>query len=762
MARTMTTVLALVLVPTVAGAIGFMYTGMGGREHQGELMEMPSLTVQVRIDERLAVTRVDQVFRNRTDQTVEGVYEFALPPGAAITDLVLWIGDRRIQGQILEKEEARQAYEDLVSHAIDPALIEQLGDERFRLSVFPFPAGGERRVELEYMEVLKATSGAVAYTFPLRRDADVSVPVGLLQMRADVTSRVPFAVRVRDPFSAISLVERASDTTATVTMADEQVATATDLVIELEEQVDLYHPRLLSQAPAAGEDGYFALWLPPLPELATAAPAHRAVSFLVDVSSSMGGSRLAAVKEALHLVLAELTPDDLFNLVAYSSYAERFRPELVPATAANVEAAQDFVRLQGALGATSFQAALEQALQVPAPSALHHVVLLTDGRPTVGHTSLTALEVLVHQLTDGVRIHTIGVGEDVDRTFLQILAEDHFGESAFVNDGAALATQLRALLELFQRPEMTVRDITFLGTQTGELVPPRLPVLTATDEVFQVGRYNTGGDVTLQMHGRTDGQDTELAWPLNLAPAGDAPDDTARSMVARLWAYRTVLSLEAQLARLGPQDELSDRILGLGLAYRLVTSRTSLYAPDPEVVVNPVAGPGDGVASTAVADEVETRSWLGRTFVRGDQGWVDTAFTPGMPRREYRGAGPTELARFAAMGERLLVVVAGTAWEIPAQPARALLLGNAPNPFNQGTTITYCVPVAMAATDAFVTVYDLAGQIVWRGAVATVVGEHQVHWDGRDRLGRPAASGVYLCQLIAGGQVDTRRMALVR
>lgn len=97
----------------------------------------------------------------------------------------------------------------------------------------------------------------------------------------------------------------------------------------------------------------------------------------------------------------------------------------------------------------------------------------------------------------------------------------------------------------------------------------------------------------------------------------------------------------------------------------------------------------------------------------------------------------------------------------PAQaPAGVRLLAAAPNPFNPRTTIRFELP---AAGTVRLAVHGLDGRLV-----ATLVsgellaGEHEAVWDGRDRAGRPAASGVYICRLEAGGVVRAQRVALLK
>ena len=86
---------------------------------------------------------------------------------------------------------------------------------------------------------------------------------------------------------------------------------------------------------------------------------------------------------------------------------------------------------------------------------------------------------------------------------------------------------------------------------------------------------------------------------------------------------------------------------------------------------------------------------------------------------------------------------------------------NYPNPFNPATTIRYALNKALPVT---LQIFNARGQLM-RTLVNREVqhpGEFSVQWDGRDRSGSKAASGVYIYRLTAGGQVAVRQMVLVK
>ncbi|HPF70819.1 MAG TPA: FlgD immunoglobulin-like domain containing protein, partial [Candidatus Krumholzibacteria bacterium] len=99
--------------------------------------------------------------------------------------------------------------------------------------------------------------------------------------------------------------------------------------------------------------------------------------------------------------------------------------------------------------------------------------------------------------------------------------------------------------------------------------------------------------------------------------------------------------------------------------------------------------------------------------------------------------------------------------DAPPAVARTRLVGNAPNPFNPSTVITYDLARPGTVT---LEVFDVGGRLVRRLENGTLqsAGRHQVRWDGRDQAGRAAPSGAYFSRLVADGRSETRGMVLVK
>jgi hypothetical protein len=377
----------------------------------------------------------------------------------------------------------------------------------------------------------------------------------------------------------------------------------------------------------------------------------------------------------------------------------------------------------------------------------------------------TPQPVRLNLTTMKVRIFTIGVGSGLNPNFLRGLAESHLGKWSVISEEGDIEQKLCELFEEFTRPLFIPGDLSFGSVETDGRYPDDTAVLVQGDELFQVGRYRGGGGFTLTLEGYIGDQQLSFDYPLNFTPT-----DTSQSLIPRLWAHQKVAELENRISRYGERS-LNAQVLDLGLTYRLVTSRTSLFAPDDEVIVDPdpVFAEDDSDLSVAIAVEEEalyTSSWLGKTFYLRDGIWVDIAFRPNMETERYRpdSGQPVELISFHALKRDLLVVVEDRAYQIERGilPDGPNLQQNWPNPFNAMTLIHYRVPAAMGDIQGRLVVYNLSGQrIRLLAAGEWTAGEYRVTWDGRDDEGREAASGAYIYRLETVGYTTARRMLLL-
>jgi len=118
------------------------------------------------------------------------------------------------------------------------------------------------------------------------------------------------------------------------------------------------------------------------------------------------------------------------------------------------------------------------------------------------------------------------------------------------------------------------------------------------------------------------------------------------------------------------------------------------------------------------------------------------------------------LGTFNSWGLNLLVTDNEASAVETGLPAMTRLVGNAPNPFNPRTVISFELagsgPVRMD-------VYDLKGRLVRELANRNYdAGRHDIVWDGRDNRGGETASGMYFFRMRTENDVQTHKMLLVR
>lgn len=241
----------------------------------------------------------------------------------------------------------------------------------------------------------------------------------------------------------------------------------------------------------------------------------------LDVSGSMAGPPIAALRQGLDAMVGELRNDDLVSLVTYSSEASTIF-EAMPAT--NAESMRLAFAGLSAGGGTNLYAGLASALRIAAAhqdSAMQNrVVFLSDGLATVGLTSPAKIRSLAESYSRlGIAITTIGVGEAFDVEVMRGLGEVGAGNFYFLADPADVVEVFTDEVKTFLAPiALDVRiDLDIAPTYTlrasygatdwhrrqgGATI--QIPALylagrTSADEPIEEGRRGGGGAIIFEL-----------------------------------------------------------------------------------------------------------------------------------------------------------------------------------------------------------------------------------------------------------------------
>src|SRR5438874_8162045 len=70
--------------------------------------------VRIAIDDQVAITTVEQTFRNHTDRNLEATFIFPVPKGASVRKFSMWVNGSEMRGELVEAAKARQIYTSIV------------------------------------------------------------------------------------------------------------------------------------------------------------------------------------------------------------------------------------------------------------------------------------------------------------------------------------------------------------------------------------------------------------------------------------------------------------------------------------------------------------------------------------------------------------------------------------------------------------------------------------------------------------------------
>ncbi len=430
--------------------------------------KIKELEVDVKLAEQVAKVQVAQSFVNTGSRPMEVCFVFPLPYDGAVDQLTLLIDGKEFPAKLLPADEARHMYEEIVRKNRDPALLEWMGTGLFKTSVFPVPPGAERKVTLRYSQLCRKTDGLTDFLFPLSTAKYTSHPVESIKFNVAIDS----ATEIKNVYSPTHAVEinRPDDKHAVVSYKAENKVPSSDFRLFYDVGQGHVGATVLSYRHDTGEDGYFLLLASPEIKAAGDERPKKTVVFVVDRSGSMSGEKIEQAKGAAKFVLNNLREGDLFNIIAFDSEVESWKPELQKYNDETRKAALGFIEGIYAGGSTNIDGALEAAFAPLHDSGRPTIVLfLTDGLPTVGEQNEAKIIENAKKYNHvNARVFTFGVGYDLNSRLLDKLAREGFGQSEFVRPNENIEDRVSAALQTDQRPGAE-RSLDQMGCRRSQL-----------------------------------------------------------------------------------------------------------------------------------------------------------------------------------------------------------------------------------------------------------------------------------------------------
>jgi Ca-activated chloride channel family protein len=657
--------------------------------------------VSIDIRDQVAVTVIDQVFKNNFDVDLEGDYIFPLPENAAITDFSLWIDGEKTTGKILDRDKAREIYEQIVRKMRDPGLLEYVGRNMFRARVYPIPGHGETRIELKYAQTLTYDGGLIRYVYPLDTERFSPLPIEEVTVSAKLRSSIPIKT-VYSPSHDVDI--RTEKFYAEVGYEARDIKPENDFLLYYtvsDEDVGL---NLLTFRDDDGP-GYFLLLLSPGKIETT--PLKKDILFLFDTSGSMRGEPLEQAKNALNYCLRGLGEEDRFNVVSFATFVEPFNESLVRANKKSIDEAIEFVGGFRARGGTNIHDALVTALRMfgqEKASRPQMIVFLTDGEPTVGETDIKRIIMKLRDMNNtNVRIFVFGVGNDVNIHLLDRISIDHRGVSEYVEPGESIELKVSSFYTKVAEPILSNPHIDFGKIHASEVYPVVMPDLFKGTQLVLLGRYTGHGTSSITLSGDIDRSKKSFVFEGIFSEK-----DSEYDFIPRIWAMRKIGYLMNEIRFSGEKKELVDEIVRLSKEYGIMTPYTSFLvlenekeyqrygirdeeasilkgngerykrAMESEVGAEAVARAKDidalKSALTPTSPLIETVKHVGdKTFyLRGNQ-WIDSDYGEGMKVIDIKYlsskyldilARNPKLGRYLALGTNLIVVYENRCYRI--------------------------------------------------------------------------------------------------
>ncbi len=144
-------------------------------------LRVDEVEVTVRVEGDFVETRMSLNFFNETNLNQEGEFRLPLPEDASVNHYALEVNGKMREATVVEKNQARRAYETIKARGIDPGLVEKMENNIYRTRIFPVLPKQGKRVSIGYVQPLQKIKDELVYRLPF----GVTEKIGKFQLKIE-------------------------------------------------------------------------------------------------------------------------------------------------------------------------------------------------------------------------------------------------------------------------------------------------------------------------------------------------------------------------------------------------------------------------------------------------------------------------------------------------------------------------------------------------------------------------------------------------
>lgn len=353
-------------------------------------------------------------------------------------------------------------------------------------------------------------------------------------------------------------------------MAREPVTQSIERNRDFEFIDDLVTMELDAFVPPGEREGYFRLRIVPK-EGEAIAPLPKDVTFIIDASNSILQRKLDQTVAGVRDCIAELRPEDRFNVVIFRDSPTLFRPSLTYATDDEKRAAREFLTNVESRGETDVYKGILPVIAEPPRKGVPGIALvLSDGKPTTGiKDGRTLINALTEENQQEYSIYAFAGGRTVNQHMLDLLAYRNRGEASFTPQLEAIGSELPRFFSNLNDPILVSCAANFGGIDGSSVFPKQIPDFYRGQAFTVYGRFDPMRDreFAVRLTGDAGEEKKEVIFRADLADAEHGDRDIARN-----WAFRKIYYLIGEMTRVGESPELLAELRGLAREYNIRTS----------------------------------------------------------------------------------------------------------------------------------------------------------------------------------------------